>query len=182
MTTSRDLWVRQTADKLRGPLEPLGYTDDECLRLAALMHDMEVDTQTGDLTPEGVVLQELLRLQGVEPATAGILARVLPTLDWGRIEIASRVAAELLGITRSTLLDNMMADRVPAWNVLMSGDRQDYITYGLARILYTHAWRRRHPPRGGPVPTFPPADYNAARYAIERRRRVRPHPGAAANA
>lgn len=172
-TSSRDRWIADQAERLAPVLEQVGYSADDCQRLATLMHDMDVDAGTRDLSPEQLILQELLLMQDVDPVTAGVLARTMTRVDWGKIEIASRLAAELLGVSRNTLLENMLADRVPAWNVIMSGDRQDYITYGLARILYTHAWRRKHPSTGGPVSSFPPAEYNAARYVIERRRRER---------
>lgn len=174
--SARERWVRQEVDALAPILEPLGYTADECLRLAMLLYDMDVDGPAGGLSPEQQILRELVAMQGIDGATATILAQTMPRLDWGRIEIASRVACELLGVSRNSLLENMLADRVPAWNVLMSGDRQDAITFGLARILYTHAWRRRHPQRSRSVSSYPPPEYNAARFAIAKRRRERAAP------
>jgi len=41
--SARDRWVRREADSLVPVLEPLGYSADECLRLAMLMYDMNVD-------------------------------------------------------------------------------------------------------------------------------------------
>jgi len=122
------------------------------------------------LSPEQMILRELIMMQGFDAATAGIVASALVRLDLGRIEISSRAACDMLGVSRNSLRDNMISGAVPAWNVLMAGDRQDQITYGLARLLYTRAWRRRNPrPRG--TPQYPPPEYNAARWAIERRRR-----------
>ena len=174
--SSRERWVRQEADALAPILEPLGYTADECLRLSMLLYDMDVDGPAGGLSPEQQVLRELIAMQGIDGATATILAQTMIRLDWARIEIASRVACELLGVSRNSLIENMMSDRVPAWNVLMAGDKQDTITFGLARILYTHAWRRRHPQRSRSVSSYPPIEYNAARFAIAKRRRERVTP------
>lgn len=174
--SSRERWVRQETDVLSPILAPLGYTADECLRLAMLLYDMDVDGPAGGLSPEQHVLRELLVMQDIESATATILAQTMPRLDWGKIEIASRVACELLDVSRNSLIENMMSDRVPAWNVLMAGDRQDTITFGLARLLYTHAWRRRHPQRSRSVSSYPPPEYNAARFAIAKRRRERTAP------
>ena len=170
--TARERWVRQEAQTLAPILEPLGYTADECLRLSMLLYDMDVDGPADGASPEQVILRELIVMQGFDAATAGIVAQVLMRLDLSRVEIASRVACEMLGVSRNSLRDNMLSGAVPAWNVLMAGDRQDQITYGLARILYTHAWRRRHPQRSRSVSTYPPPEYNAARWAIEKRRRA----------
>lgn len=169
--TTRDHWVRTEADRLADELAPLGYTADECRRLAELMHDMDVDAPTRDLAPEQVILQELIAMQGFDVATASLLARTMTKLDWGRLEVSSQWAADLMGTSRNTLLSNMVRGRVPAKNVMLNrkGDRQDTITYWLSRILITRAWRRKHPRTGGPVSGFPPADYNAARVLIERR-------------
>lgn len=172
--TARDRWVRQEAEALAPVLEPLGYTAAECRRLAEITHDLDVAGTSGDgRTPEQVVLRELLLMQGLDTATADILSQTLPRLDWAKIEIGGRAASLLLGVSRNSLLQNMLNDRVPAWNVIMSGDKQDVITYSLARILFTHAWRRRAPKHTAPgVSTYPPAEYNAARFAIARRRRA----------
>lgn len=170
--TTRDHWVRTEAARLTGELAGLGYTPDECMRLAMLMHDMDVDHPTRDLSPEQVILQAMIAMQGFDDTTASILARTLTKLDWSKLEISPQWAADLLGTTRNTLLNNMVSGNVPAKNVMLNvrGDRQDMITYWLSRILIIRAWRRRHPRTGGPVSGFPPADYNPTRIAIERRR------------
>lgn len=170
--TTRDHWVRAEAERLTHELAGLGYTPDECLRLAMLMHDMDVDQPTRDLSPEQVILQAMIAMQGFDDMTASVLARTLTKLDWGKLEISSAWAADLLNTTRNTLLNNMVSGNVPAKNVMLNrkGDRQDMITYWLSRILIIRAWRRRHPRTGGPVSGFPPAEYNPARVAIERRR------------
>lgn len=169
---TREHWIRAEADRLARELAPLGYTADECLRLAMLMHDMDVDNKTAaDLTPEQVILQELIAMQGFDTATAGLLARTLTKLDWRRLELSSQFTADFLDVSRNTLLTNMVRGSVPAKVVILNraGDRQDTITYWLSRVLVTRAWRRKHPRSGGPVSGFPPADYNAARIAMERR-------------
>lgn len=170
--STREHWVRVEAERLTRELAPLGYMADECLRLAILMHDMDVDNPSpADLTPEQVILQELILMQGFEATTASILARTLTKLDWGRLELSSQWTADLLDTTRNTLLTNMVLGRVPAKVVIMNraGSRQELITYWLSRVLITRAWRRRHPRTGGPVSGFPAATYNGARVAIERR-------------
>lgn len=171
-SSTRDHWVRTEAERLTGELAGLGYSPDECLRLAMLMYDMDVDAPTRDLTPEQLILQAMIAMQGFDDTTASILARTMTKLDWSKLEVSPQWAAELLGTSRNTLLTNMVSGNVPAKNVMLNrkGDRQDMITYWLSRVLIIRAWRRKHPRTGGPVSGFPPADYNAAKVAIERRR------------
>ena len=155
---TRQHWIRTEAKHLCSVLAEANFEPEECERLATLMHDMQVDAPTGDFKPEQLIMNELLLMQGLDPATAGVVARVLPRLDWGKLELASRLSAEMLETSRVTLLRNRRGGRIPAKMIHAAGNRAEAVTYWLARLLFIRAWRRVHPWTGGPVSGFPPSD------------------------
>lgn len=163
-TTARDAWVDKMLPRLTGILcddrlaEADRYTEAECRELLAFLHGMDVDRPTGDLTPGQLVLQRLIVMQGWDPMTASLMARTMPKLNWGRLEVASYAAATILDVNLTTLLRNRLLGNVPVKSEHWSRHRKEAIVHWLSTILYILAWKRQHPWTGGPVSGFPPGD------------------------
>lgn len=160
----RDAWVESMLPRLMATLadehlpEGSRYTEAEAREILAFLYGMNVDERTGDLSPHELVLQRLIMMQGWDVATAGLLARVMPKLDWNRLEVASSAVGALLGVNLTTLLRNREAGNVPVKSEHWSKLRRDAIIHWLSHTLYILAWKRQHPWTGGPVSGFPPPD------------------------
>ena len=155
---TREQWIRTESGHIQSAFAYTGIAQEEAERLAALMYDIDADEKTvTGLTPEERILQELLMIQGIDPATATLLARVMPRLDWSKLVTSSTRAAEYLGTTATTLYRNRLKGRVPAHVEVRAaeGERADTVTYSIARLLRIHQWQRAHPWPGGNVHKYP---------------------------
>lgn len=161
---ARDAWVRDVLPRLAETLgddrlpEGSRYSEAECRDLLGFLFDMDTDGRTGDLSPHELVLQKLIMMQGWDVATAGLLARVMPRLDWNRLEVASAATATILDVNLTTLMRNREAGNVPTKSEHWSRIRKESVIHWLSHILYILAWKRMHPWTGGPVSGFPPPE------------------------
>lgn len=162
--TLREAWVEKMLPRLTAVLaddrldEKARYSEAELRELLAFLYDMDVDENTGDLTPGQLVLQKLITMQGWDAMTASLLARTLPKLEWGRLEVASFAAAEILDVNLSTMLRNRVAGNIEVKSEHWSRHRKEAVVHWLYDILFIAAWKRQHPWTGGPVSGFPPRD------------------------
>lgn len=162
--SARDAWVEGALPRLVAILgderlpEGSRYSEDECREILAFIHDMDVDEPTGDLSPHELVLQKLVMMQGWDVATAGLLARVTPRLNWGRLEVASYAVATILDVNLTTLMRNRESGNVPTKSEHWSRLRKETVIHWLSHTLYILAWKRQHPWTGGPTSGFPPPD------------------------
>ena len=158
---TRDVWIgtvsRTLFEELHDEREPglVMYTEEECRHLADFLYDLDVDGKTGDMSPHAMVLREMLVMQGVDQMTAGLLARVMPTIDWARLEVTSARAARLLDVNKTTLLRNRHLGNVAPKSVHYSSKRIDAAVFWLSKVLHIMSWKRQHPWTGGPTPGFP---------------------------
>lgn len=160
---TREKWITTQAGRIKeilsvGADEPMA--EDEALRLATLMHDMDVDDPLSGVEPAVVIMRELLMQQGLDDVTAIVVARALMRLDMNKLTISARMASELLDVSTVTLLRHRQNERwLPAAEHKSEGEggklRSESIVYWLAGILHVIAWRRKHPRTGGSTVWFP---------------------------
>lgn len=163
MTTRDDVWIKATAGRLERALgdESLGaghgYSADECVELAEILHDMSLERSASDMPPSQRMLYALLRMQdGVSDAEALILAGVLGRIDIGRLLASSRTASEVIDINEVTLLRHRLSGHIdPAIAHSAPSGRRHGVTYWLHHLLYIVAYVRQRPPSGGPNTAWP---------------------------
>lgn len=146
----RDVWVAQTSRHIETVLSGR-YTPAECEALAKLLYDLPRTSAPGGMSPEAIVLERLLLLQGLEPSTAHILALAIPRLDLDRLLVASNPAADLLGISRVTLGRHRRSGALPADVEQGTEQRLETVAYRLDRLLRVISTdRHRDVLTGGP--------------------------------
>lgn len=145
----RDVWIDQTARLLAEHLETLDYDADQCRELAERLWDLPKATKAGGMQPAERVLDQLIQDQGTEPATAGILARSAPHLDWSKLVAPSPVAQGLLGVARVTLTRyHNKGILIPAVEHF-SKARAETRVYWLHDLLYRISQDRYYPAEQG---------------------------------
>lgn len=149
----RQGWTARTAELLTRELGPLGFTPEECGRLADYLHGLDVWNTTPD-----DVLRELLLIQGVGPVNAGRLVHDLPSLDWNKIMVGGGTARDLLESNSVSLLRFRQRGKlVPPVEQAPHGGLARLVTYWLHDLLYNIAYSR-HIPVGQGHERFPYVD------------------------
>ena len=138
--TERDIWVDQMARLLTDSLgedavQAGSYSEEECRHLAEFLHDLPLETQHPALAPDEMLRQELLRMQGVDPAVSAIMAQALRHIDLNRILYAPRVVAKLLETSSPTLGQHRASGRFPADIDDQQKPASKHLAYDLARVL-----------------------------------------------
>jgi len=158
-----DRWIEKTARRLSEALgdemlgEGSGYSAAECVELAEVLHDMGLEHEGADLSPQQRCLHAMLRMQpNIGEAEALVIAGALPRLDLARLVVSSRAAADVVGINEVTLLRHREAGHIaPAMAHASASGRRFGVTYWLHQLLYVLAHVRQNPPAGGPNVAWP---------------------------
>lgn len=161
--TRDDRWIETTAGRLSEALgddmlgEGSGYSAAECAELAAALHDMSLEHEGTDLSPQQRCLFAMLRMQpNIGEAEALVIAGALPRLDLARLVLSSRAAADVLDISEVTLLRHREAGHiVPAVAHAGASGKRYSVSYWLHQLLYVLAYVRQRPPSGGPFTAWP---------------------------
>lgn len=138
-------------------LPELGFADDDCVRLADFLDTLDTEWSAGRDLPSTLILRELLEIQGVQAATAGLMSRAIPQVNWHKLSATPRQAREILGVSNTTLmrywhdgkLSPMLEHSSGALTVRLS-------VWWLHHLLYVLAWRMQHPQQFGQGATWWP--------------------------
>jgi len=149
-------WIDQTARLLTEALEPSGFTEDECAHLAQFLHDMDVETTRGGMTPSQRILRELIGMAGETDATANVLTRSMPKQDFGRLAISTRQARDVIGVSNATIVRYRHEGKMPPMIEPATGGMVRLFIWWLHHALYVIAWRRQNPQQYGQGATWWP--------------------------
>lgn len=138
--TDRESWIEQTTASLRMHLP--GYTEEQCRELAELLYGVPDHPVVGTMGSLEQVLYALLRQQGLDEASAAVIARATQMVDWSRIFIGSRAVFGLLDVTPSDLLKYRRAGTLVPAIEHRTEAKIETLAYSLADILMVVAMDR----------------------------------------
>lgn len=131
------MWERGTAARLMGVLEGFGYTLDDCRKLAPLLYELPAGPPYREGDPHQLILQALGELQGASEEMAKVASKIVPQLNFSKLLVPSRVAADLLDVSRTSLMRYRESGQLePAVeHTGASGMRTETMVYWLHELL-----------------------------------------------